>query len=115
MRTVIVHAATTAIAHTGSAVQILPGRYEVVEVEGATERGELYVTSTAGTVVRVDPNDPNITVRPARRRFGLHVTGPEDVEVPASDHRPGANPLDKRMMPQPGDDDYLRGIGGEDQ
>ncbi len=63
----------------------------------------------------VDPDHPNPTGEAAtpvrRRRFGLHVTKPEDVEVPAGDHRPGANPLDKRMMPQPGDDDFLRGVG----
>jgi hypothetical protein len=53
---------TTAIAHTGRGVYIHPGRYEVVEIDGAEVRGVTYVKSTAGTLVCIDLDDPHITI-----------------------------------------------------
>ncbi len=63
MRTVIVNAATTAIAHTGHAMTLPAGTYEVAELDGVAERGELFITGPGGALVQVDPNGPNIAVR----------------------------------------------------
>jgi hypothetical protein len=57
-----VTATTTAIAHTGTGVSIHPGRYEVAEIDGAAARGVAYVVSTAGTLVCIDADDPDITI-----------------------------------------------------
>ena len=62
-RTAIVSRTTTAIAHTGRAYRLPAGTYEVAELDGVAERGEMYVHGPDnGDLVRVDPHDPNITI-----------------------------------------------------
>lgn len=59
-----VSAETTVIAHTGQGVRIQPGTYEVVDIDGATERGFVYLSGPDdGALVCADLYDPNITVK----------------------------------------------------
>jgi hypothetical protein len=57
-----VTAPSLAIAHTGRATTLVPGRYEVAELDGAAERGEVYVHNLDGALVRINPGDRNITI-----------------------------------------------------
>lgn len=65
MKTATVSAETTAIAHTGSAVKILPGSYEVIDIDGAAERGVAYVVSAQGTLVCVSLTDHLVDIKEA--------------------------------------------------
>lgn len=61
MRTAVIHHTTTAVNCLGVAEPIFPGRYRVLEVDGAAGRGEMFVVVPA-TLVRVNPDDGHITV-----------------------------------------------------
>lgn len=58
-----VSAETTAIAHTGRGFKLQPGNYEVVDIDGADERGVAYVVSTQGTLVAVSLTDHLIDIK----------------------------------------------------
>lgn len=53
---------TTVITHTGHEGRLPAGRYEVADLDGTKERGELYLVSPDGKLVRADPGDPLITI-----------------------------------------------------
>lgn len=63
MKFATVSAETTAIAHTGRGVKILPGEYEVIDIDGAADRGVAYVVSTQGTLVAVSLTDHLIDIK----------------------------------------------------
>jgi hypothetical protein len=62
-KTATVSAETTAIAHTGRGVKIQPGVYEVVDIDGAADRGVAYVVSGQGTLVAVSLTDHRIDIK----------------------------------------------------
>jgi hypothetical protein len=63
-KTATVSAKTTARSSAnGKPVKILPGRYEVVDIDGAADRGVAYVVSTAGTLVAVSLTDHLIDIK----------------------------------------------------
>ncbi len=54
---------TTVIAHTGRGFRLPAGRYEVAELDGTAERGELFLYGPNDrALVRADPSDSNITI-----------------------------------------------------
>jgi hypothetical protein len=54
---------TTAIAHTGSGYHLPAGRYEVAELDGVEERGEMYIHGPEnGELMAINPRDPHITI-----------------------------------------------------
>lgn len=57
-----VSAPSTAIAHTGRATTLPPGRYAVVELDGTAERGEVYVTGPDGALVLINQRDRNVMI-----------------------------------------------------
>jgi hypothetical protein len=61
-RIAVVSRDSIAIAHTGRATTLVPGRYEVAELDGAAERGEVYVHNLDGALVRINHRDRNITI-----------------------------------------------------
>ena len=66
-RTAIVRQPTIAIAHTGNGTTLPAGTYEVAELDGAAERGQMFLIGPGGLLVQVDPRDPNITIEGALR------------------------------------------------
>jgi hypothetical protein len=62
MSRAIVREPVTAIDHTGHGVRLAAGEYEVVDIDGAAERGEMYVKDRTGDLICVNPRDPAITV-----------------------------------------------------
>lgn len=55
---------TTVIHHTGHGLRLQPGTYAVADLDGADERGELYlIDSGSGELLRANPRDPNITIK----------------------------------------------------
>lgn len=56
---------TTVVTHTGHAGKLPAGRYKVADLDGTTDRGELFLTGPDGKLVKVDPQDPNITIADA--------------------------------------------------
>ena len=62
-RSAIVSHETTAIAHTGRGFRLPAGTYQVADLDGAAERGELYLFGPDnGDLVRVNPHDTNISI-----------------------------------------------------
>jgi hypothetical protein len=58
-----VSASSVAIAGTGYGFRLEPGMYEVAELDGTAERGEVYVFGPhGGALVRVNPDDPNVEI-----------------------------------------------------
>jgi hypothetical protein len=54
---------TVALAHTGRGVQLQPGRYPVVEIDGAAERRVAYLEGPdGGALVCVSLVDPHVTI-----------------------------------------------------
>ncbi len=53
---------TAALAGDGRGTPLVPGRYEIVEIDGAADRGVAYVRSADGPLVCIDPDDRNITI-----------------------------------------------------
>lgn len=58
----IINTATTALHHTGRGVQLPAGSYPVVDIDGAADRGVLYVTGPDGNLIGLNPTDPAVTV-----------------------------------------------------
>ncbi len=52
---------TTALAGNGHGIPLQPGRYEIVEIDGAADRGVAYIR-TADGLVCIDPDDRHITI-----------------------------------------------------
>ncbi len=61
-RIAVVAATTMALAGSGRATPLQPGRYEIVEIDGAADRGVAYIRSTDGPLVCIDPDDRHITI-----------------------------------------------------
>lgn len=61
-RIAVITATSRAIAHTGKGVDLPPGRYGVAELDGAAERGQVYVHGPNGWLTLINRNDPNITI-----------------------------------------------------
>lgn len=57
----IVSADTAAIAHTGRGRVLPAGRYEAHDIDGAAERGVVYLTGPDGDLVCISAQDPNVT------------------------------------------------------
>jgi hypothetical protein len=54
------------VVSTGTAVKIQPREYEVVDIDGAADRGVAYVVSTQGTLVAVALTDHRIDFKEVR-------------------------------------------------
>jgi hypothetical protein len=62
-----VAAETTAIAHTGRGCKLQPGAYEVVDIDGAADRGVAYIHAPDnGDLVCVSLTDHRIDFKEAR-------------------------------------------------
>jgi hypothetical protein len=62
-RHVVVTADTTVISNSGRGSLLPAGRYEVAELDGTAERGQLFLYGpNDGALVRANPSDPNLTI-----------------------------------------------------
>lgn len=54
---------TTVIAHTGRGYRLPAGTYEVADLDGTADRGELFLYGPEDrALVQANPHDPNIII-----------------------------------------------------